>query len=270
MEQTPQRKYNLKRDVSTDHPIHVFGEARGGLPSKVDLRPKCPPVYDQGSLGSCTANAIGAAYEFDQANHHTQTTDLVQPFRPSRLFIYYNERAKEGTIPNDDGAIIEDGVKSVATQGVCPETMWPYDITKFTVKPPTIAYTFAKFYHVTKFRKLNQDAKQLKTCLANGFPIVFGMSVYQSMQSDDASQTGMVQMPVSGERNLGGHAVLIVGYDDNMIYDKKTGAKGVFIIRNSWGDSWGDKGYFYLPQPYILNSSLCSDFWVFLSVTRDL
>lgn len=268
-QQAPQRKFNLKRDVGTDHPVHVFGEMRAGLATKVDLRPKCPPVYDQGSLGSCTANAIGAAYEFDQANHHTQSTQST-PFRPSRLFIYYNERAKEGTIPNDDGAAIEDGVKSVATQGVCPETMWPYDISKFTVKPPASTYAFAKGYHVTKFRKLNQDVKQLKTCLASGYPIIFGMAVYESMQSENTAKTGIVPMPVSGEENLGGHAVLIVGYDDNLVYNTKTGAKGVFIVRNSWGDSWGDKGYFYLPQPYVLNSSFCSDFWVFLTVTRDL
>lgn len=262
-----QYKFNLKRDENTDHPVYVFGNMRAGLPLKVDLRSKCPPVYDQGSLGSCTANAIGAAYEFDQMNHHTQA-NVSQPFCPSRLFIYYNERAKEGTIPNDDGAIIEDGVKSVATQGVCPESMWPYDISKFKIRPPVSTYTYAKDYRVTKFRKLNQDAKQLKTSLANGFPIIFGMAVYQSMQSENVTKTGMVPMPVSGDRNLGGHAVLIVGYDDNMVYN--TGEKGVFIVRNSWGENWGDKGYFYLPQPYVLNSGLCSDFWVFLTVTRDM
>lgn len=268
MEEKPQRKFNLKLDIGTNHPIHVFGEARGGLFVKVDLRSKCPPVYNQGSLGSCTANAIGAAYEFDQINHHTQSFQS-KPFIPSRLFIYYNERAKEGTIPNDDGAAIEDGVKSVATQGVCPETMWPYDISKFTIKPPMSAYVFAKEYRVTKFCKLNQNAKQLKTCLGNGYPIVFGMTVYESMQSDATAQTGMVPMPAASEQSLGGHAVLIVGYDDNKVYDD-TGAKGVFVVRNSWGESWGDKGYFYLPQPYVLDANLCSDFWVFLTVTRDM
>jgi C1A family cysteine protease len=270
MEQKSQRKYNLKRDVCTDHPIHVFGNMRGGLFPLVDLRPKCPSVYDQGQLGSCTANAIGAAYEFDQVNHHTQAFGKIVAFHPSRLFIYYNERAKEGTIPDDNGAAIEDGVKSVSTQGVCPETMWPYDITKFTIKPPASAYAYAKNCHVTKFKKLNQDAGQLKTCLASGYPIIFGMIVYQSMESDVTARTGMVSMPQQNEQNLGGHAVLIVGYDDNKVYDDSTGAKGVFIVRNSWGTTWGDKGYFYLPQPYVLDPNLCSDFWVFLTVTRDL
>lgn len=270
MDQTVQRKFNWKRDTRTDHPMHVFGATRGALPAKVDLRSKCPAVYDQGSLGSCTANAIGAAYEYDQMNHHTQTSKPTPIFHPSRLFIYYNERAKEGTVLDDAGAIIEDGVKSVSTQGVCPESMWAYDITKFTVKPPKEAYAYAKNCHVTKFRKLNQDVTQLKTCLAQGLPIVFGMDVYQSMQSDNAATTGMVPMPQPNEEQLGGHAVLIVGYDDNKVYDVATNAKGVFIVRNSWGTSWGDKGYFYLPQKYVLDTSLCSDFWVLLSITRDL
>ena len=266
MEQS--RKYNLVRDARTDHPVHVFGAPRGALATKIDLRSKCPSVYDQGSLGSCTANAIGAAYEFDQINHHTQVTSHA--FHPSRLFIYYNERATEKTLLDDSGAAIEDGVKSVSTQGVCPEAIWPYDIKKFTIKPSIAAYAYAKTCHVTKFKKLNQDVTQLKTCLISGFPIILGMTVYESMESDDTAKTGMVPMPVYKEKCLGGHAVLIVGYDDTIIYDKKTGAKGVFIIRNSWGDSWGDKGYFFLPQPYVLDANLCSDFWVLLNITRDL
>lgn len=150
-ESKPQRKYNLRRDQRVDHPHHEFALTRAILPAVVDLRSKLPAVYDQGSLGSCTANAIGAAYQFDQINHHTTNavSKFVAPFVPSRLFVYYNERAMEGSIPNDNGAAIEDGVTSVSKVGVCPETMWPYDISKFAQKPPNETYKYATMCKVT-------------------------------------------------------------------------------------------------------------------------
>lgn len=262
-QETPQRKFNLRRDQRTDHPHHEFALTRAILPAKVDLRSKLPPVYDQGSLGSCTANAIGAAYQFDQMNHHTTfaANQLVTPFIPSRLFVYYNERAMEGTIPNDYGAAIEDGVASVSNVGVCPETMWPYDISKFTQKPPAETYKYATMCRVTSCKKITQSEQQLKTALAQGYPIIFGMQIFASFQSDTVATTGNVPMPFSRDECLGGHAVLICGYDND---------KSCFIVRNSWGVGWGDKGYFYLPYKYVLDSKLCSDFWVLYSVTREI
>ena len=109
-----------------------------GLPASVDLRSACPPIYDQGQLGSCTGNGIAGAIEFDQKKQGTKE------FTPSRLFIYYNERVMEGTVSQDAGAQVRDGMKSVATLGAPPETDWPYDIAKFAQKPPTKAYADAK------------------------------------------------------------------------------------------------------------------------------
>ena len=121
-------------------------EVVASLPPKVDLRSKCPPVYDQGQLGSCTANAIAGAYEFDQRQER-------QPdFMPSRLFIYFNERTMEGTVDIDAGAMIRDGIKSVAKLGVCTETTWPYDISTFTQKPPTDAYKEAEKHQALVLR----------------------------------------------------------------------------------------------------------------------
>jgi C1A family cysteine protease len=212
----------------------------------VDLRPFCPPVYDQGNLGSCTANGIGFAYEFD---HMKQK---LPDFMPSRLFIYYNERKIEGTVKSDDGANIRDGFKSVNKQGVCPETEWPYDISKFAKKPPCKCYRDAKKDVSINYKTINQTLIDIKSSLTQGFPIVIGISVYESFESAEVSNTGIVPMPKVNESCLGGHCTAVVGYDDS---------KNWWIVRNSWSDNWGDKGYFYLPYPYLTNQDLSSDFW---------
>jgi C1A family cysteine protease len=220
-------------------------------PPSVDLSKKCPPVYDQGQLGSCTANAIAGAIEFDQ-----KKADLTE-FTPSRLFIYYNERSMEGTVNSDAGAQIRDGIKSVATLGAPPETDWPYNIAKFTQKPPDNAYTDAKQHLVVLYQRLIQDLNTFKGCLASGFPFVFGFTCYESFESQAVATSGILPMPESGEKVVGGHAVLCVGYDDK---------SRMFLIRNSWGSSWGLKGYFKMPYSYLTSRSLASDLWTIRSV----
>jgi C1A family cysteine protease len=232
-----------QRDYLYAAPAHVLKV----LPTSIDLRPGCPPVYDQGQLGSCTANAIAGAIEFDQIKQK-----LAQIFVPSRLFIYYNERAIEGTINSDSGAMLRDGIRSVAIQGVCPESEWPYIISQFTIKPPQQCYQDALAHKVTLYQRIIPTLSQLQGCLAAGYPFVFGFVVYESFESDTVAKTGVVPMPHYGEQILGGHAVLAVGYD-NM---QKT-----FIVRNSWSDQWGDKGYGYMPYAYLTNPQLAADFW---------
>jgi C1A family cysteine protease len=223
-----------------------------GLPASIDLRSECPPVYDQGQLGSCTANGIAGAIEFDQSKQGTKS------FLPSRLFIYYNERVMEGTVTTDSGAQVRDGIKSVATLGAPPETDWPYDIQEFAQKPPPSAYSDAKQDIVSSYARVAQNLSQMQGCLAEGYPFVFGFTVYESFESDTVAQTGIVPMPASGEATVGGHCVVAVGYDDT---------KRVFIIRNSWGAGWGMKGYCTMPYEYLLTASLASDFWTLRSVT---
>ena len=157
------------------------------LPKQVDLRDQCPKeIYDQGQLGSCTANAIGAAFEFNLLRQG------LTDFMPARLFIYYNERAMEGTVETDSGAMIRDGIKSVNKQGVCPETMWPYDISKFADQPPEECYTEALTHQVTSYQRVPRVLNQMKGCLAHGYPFVFGFSVYSSFESDEVAKTGVV------------------------------------------------------------------------------
>jgi len=217
------------------------------LPTKVDLRKSCPPVCNQGELGSCTANAIGAAFEFALLKENKK-----EDFIPSRLFIYYNERVMEHTVNNDNGAQIRDGVKSLNTQGVCPETMFPYDINKFAQKPSASCYTEALKHQALSYHRVQRKLDQMKTCLAEGFPFVFGFTVYDSFESSSVAKTGKLDMPKKSESVVGGHAVLAVGYDD--------GAKR-FIVRNSWGADWGLQGYFTMPYDYLTEENLSDDFW---------
>jgi C1A family cysteine protease len=223
------------------------------LPTKVSLRDQCPKdVYDQGQLGSCTANAIGAAFEFGLLKQK------AQDFMPSRLFIYYNERVMEGTVDTDSGAMIRDGIKSVSKQGVCHEDDWKYDISQFAQKPPENCYTEAEKHQVSSYQRVTRVLNQMKGCLAHGYPFVFGFSVYESFESDAVARTGVVPMPdIAREQLLGGHAVLAVGYDD---------ADQRFLVRNSWGEGWGDGGYFTIPYAYLTDRSLASDFWAILQV----
>jgi C1A family cysteine protease len=229
-----------------DHLYAVPPQYLTALPARADLRAKCPPVYDQGQLGSCTANAIGGALEFDRMQQK------LPDFVPSRLFIYYNERVIEGTVRSDSGAQIRDGIKSVASQGACPEPDWPYVISKFAVKPPATAYKDAALDRAVSYLSIVQDLNQMKGCLASGFPFVFGFTVYESFETAVVAKTGHAPMPGWAERPVGGHAVMAVGYDDS---------SGWFIARNSWGTAWGMKGYFTLPYAYLIQPGLSSDFW---------
>ena len=219
----------------------------GALPKSADLRGGCPPVYDQGELGSCSANAIGAAIEFDQRKQK-----IPQPFTPSRLFIYYNERSLEGTIATDSGAMLRDGIKTVAGQGVCPEPMWPYVEQNFAQRPPVTCYKAGKAHPAVHYSRLPQDLGQMKACLAAGYPFVFGFTVYESFESDQVAHTGVATTPAASETALGGHAVLAVGYDDG---------SGRVLVRKSWGSGWGMGGYFTLPSAYVADGNLAADFW---------
>ena len=247
-EKRASKKYGWVRD-NLDHRdlklIYKKKHPNFNMKNEVDLRHLCPGVYNQGTLGSCTANAIAAAYEFNEIVENESNI-----FIPSRLFIYYNEREIENTVNSDSGAMIRDGIKSISKKGVCPETLWPYDIQKFKIKPDNSCYENALNH---KYKKLMQNLNQLKNTLLYGKPFVFGFSVFESFESKETAETGIMKMPNKEDKLLGGHAVMCVGFSDS---------KQVFIIRNSWGDNWGDKGYFYMPYKFITNKDLCSDFWI--------
>ena len=215
------------------------------LPRSVDLSRGCSPVENQGRLGSCTANALVGALEFLELRDGAPFTDL------SRLFVYYNERVVEHSVASDSGAMLRDGIKTLAKTGVCRERLWPYRPGLFSSRPPAAAYAAALDHQVTAYRKLLTVA-EMRACLAEGFPFVFGFTVYESLQSDRVARTGEIPLPDITERAVGGHAVLAVGYDD---------ARQVFRLRNSWGRGWGRSGYGTIPYEYLDRRNLSDDFW---------
>jgi C1A family cysteine protease len=239
------RVYNLKIDRVPHTELKFKTFKKVPLPEAMDLRNNFPPIYDQGVLGSCTANALCAVHEFE-----TIDENIDKGFKPSRLFLYYNERKIEGTISEDSGALLSDGIRSLKQYGVCSESYCPYIIENFTQQPSAAAYKEALEHKVVVSSNIQQDLTTMKLSLVNKNPFVVGIAIYSSFESPEVGKTGMVPMPKKGEQFLGGHAVVVCGY-----------TKDHWIMRNSWGQSWGDKGYFYLPYLYLLDSKLSSDLW---------
>jgi C1A family cysteine protease len=251
-------KYHWRPDT-LDARDHIYDPAKLGavpptLPAMVDLRAKCSAIEDQGQLGSCTGNAIAGLIEYldRKANKNLEV---------SRLFIYYQERLLEGTVNYDNGAYIRDGIKAVNLYGAPLESLWPYNIGRFATRPSTAAYTDAARRKAGAYQRVTNFAG-VKTALSQGYPVVVGFTVYESFEGNVNNTTGMMPYPnTATEQVLGGHAVAIVGYNDNL-------NGGRFICRNSWGTSWGDRGYFYMPYDVIKNTSMSSDFWIITSVTN--
>ena len=244
-----QKRYGWRPDHPDMRDYLLAVRPAKALPKRVSLRAQMPPVYDQGQLGSCTANSIGAILQFNQMKQGESDAAT-----PSRLFIYYNERAMEGTIRQDSGAEIRDGIKSVAQLGAPPETDWPYVITKFATKPRAKAYRDARKHQALRYARVPQTEIGIQSVLAAGYPISFGFTVYESFESDVGSD-GIVPMPEPDEQTLGGHAVVAIGY-------KQIRRQLYFECRNSWGADWADHGHFWMPAGYVTSRSLAQDFWV--------
>lgn len=231
-----------RRDRAYAAPRHV----RRALPEAVDLRPGCPPVQDQRPLNACSAHAIGAALWYDEKRQGEEAP------LPSRLFLYWVERAKEHTVGTNAPVSLRDGYKAAARDGVCPESLWPWRPERYAERPPKACFRSARKRRAVTYHRVPRDLDHLRGCLAEGFPFTLGISVHESFESREVSRTGRVPMPKRGERILGGHAVLAVGYDARACR---------FLIRNSWGPRWGERGYFTLPWRYLLDPGLSWDFW---------
>lgn len=244
------------RDFDLSLGVHVFEQPPDHV--RLDLDPSMPTVYDQGSLGSCTANALAAAIEYDLRRQG------LPDFMPSRLFIYYEERRLERTIEYDAGAMLRDGAKTLHKIGVCSETTWPYEIGRFAEKPPPEAYEEARGTTAVAYRRVAR--RDVRTVLAAGLPVVFGFSVYENFWSIGAD--GIMPLP-EGELQ-GAHAVMLCGYDSLRDRDNDTAlfAGGLhYRVRNSWGVGIEDEGYFWMPAEYVHSTRLSSDFWTIQTVS---
>jgi C1A family cysteine protease len=219
------------------------------IPATVDLSPVCPPVLNQGNIGSCTANA--AACMHYSVQHGTK-------FIPSRLYIYYNSRVLDGgDVWYDDGTTMRQTMAAIAKQGVCRETLWPYLGSNFFKRPLPACYTEGKNRRISSYASLPLQLTQMKGALAAGFPFSLSILVYSSFDSNRVAMTGDVPLPNTGiEKLLGGHAVCVIGYDDS---------RNAFLVRNSWGTNWGIGGNFWLPFSYATNSNLTLEAWVLYS-----
>lgn len=243
------------RDRQFNH-LKVLRRLRQKLPKAVDLRYGSEdlllPIMDQGNLGSCTANAIGKCYEYI-----SRKQGLVD-YDPSRLFIYYGEREIENSIPIDAGAEIRDGLKVVNRLGVPHEALWPYNIGAFTSRPPQAAFDDGLLHQAIAYESVQVKTTAIKAALAEGHPVIIGFTVYTSFWR--INQGGFMPVPKTTERVEGGHAVLVVGYKRMRApWDKAM--KDYAIIQNSWGATWGDKGFFYMPMAWLCDRNNADDFW---------
>lgn len=237
------RKYNLKKPLIKKY---AMPEA-GVLPESVDLESQFPPVFDQGQESSCTGNGWAGIWSFFELKALKEKAAAPEEFSTStfisasRQFIYYCERARDGDVNEDAGSQIATGAWVLSNVGCCDETIWPYSENNWQTRPSPAAYLEATNHKIPNAFSLNSIA-DIKSCLADGFPIVLGIEVFSGLESDEAATTGMVPMPSPSEESVGGHCIVIVGYDEST---KK------FKLRNSWGTDWGKNGYFFLDYQYI-------------------
>lgn len=236
-----------------------------GSVKNVDLSGLFPKIFDQGQLGSCTSNAIISSYEY------TMNKERETPLDMSRLGLYYMERDAEGNTDTDSGAQIKTGVNILHDKGAGLESLCPYDISKFAVKPSDAFYDDLQYHKAVKIERVKKDIKDIDQCLLDGCPVIFGFLVYSSFESQEVATTGYVPIPnPSKETLLGGHAVVCTGF-----FEKD--GKQYYKVRNSWGENWGDKGYFYVEKKFMTTTfgtfglqSLCSDLWTIQKVEDDV
>lgn len=231
------------------------------LPSKVDMRNYSPGIYNQGTVGSCVAQSICAAVQIrnnivnnNQWSISRYTLGKKAPvFSPSRLKLYWHARIEEGYPSTEDtGSSMHSGMIALEKYKLCDEKLWPYEQKKFNQQPPHEAFLDSDKYKQVSYMKVEQNVDVIKYTLSKGYPICFGIIAYSTLTNSTAMNTGKVELPRSNDSPKGGHAILLLGYDEE---------SKVFIFQNSWSNYWGDHGFGYLPYDYVASSKHAADFW---------
>lgn len=238
---------NWKRgpEDQRDYKSQRFLQAPLTLPANFKLD-RDIPIYDQLDVGSCVGNSVceGFRYEYAQVKNNFS-------FNPSRLFAYYNARKLQGWENEDSGAYIRDGFKAMSKWGLASEDLWPYITSKVTDTPPDSVYQNGLNQLVVKYASVQKSESVIKQTIFSGAGVVIGFDVYSSFWGTWSETTGIMPIPKAGERFEGGHAVILIGWDD---------AKKSFLVQNSWGTDWGQNGYFWMPYAYVV-STHADDFW---------
>lgn len=224
------------------------------VPDRVDLRQHCTDVEQQGQIGSCTANAVVGAVEYHYKRRDGQSPDL------SRMFVYYNTRQMKGAVPFDCGAQIREAMASLLAFGACREEIWPYNPMLFAVRPPQQAYDEAVSHEAVQYARVD-GVQGAIAALAQELPVVFGASIPERLFIA-AERTGVMPDLTPEERNrqmMGGHSMLLVGYENR---------ERRFIVRNSWGEAWGDRGYCYIPYDVMECCAGPDEYWVIAELEK--
>ena len=241
-------KYGWKPDIPDcrDWPFRPSRGNKAELPEKASLKHIMPPVYKQGSIGDCTAHAVVSLYVY----HHVSSGG--KRFTPSPMFVYYNTRMLENTTQIDCGASIRSAIKATVKYGVCNYECWPSDETKLRTRPYKRCYTQAQKKPTIEYFRVDQSLHNIRVCLFQNKPVACGIAAYESYELPQVARTGFIDRPAFTERCLGGHAIVLTGYDDTT---------NLFEFRNSHGSEWGIDGYGTIPYSYILDRYLSDDFW---------
>lgn len=242
--------------ATNDQPVPTLQQvAELKLPPHIDLRSMCSPVENQGGVGSCTANAVVGALEYHQIRHGQKLTDL------SRLFVYYNARRLSDREHVDNGTSMPHVMASVLAFGVCAEQLWPYDEARWSERPGNNCYNNAITLPGLHYAQIS-PGEECKSVLAAGLPVVFGMQVPTQALMVVAKGSGHVPAPQNGqwEQPNGAHAMLIVGYDDG---------KNAWLVRNSWGPSYGIGGHVWIDYQVMDHYCLRDGFWTVGDLDRN-
>ena len=260
-----ERTFGGKRDVHDQRDvIRTYGAGERPTDTKHDLVQYISHVYDQGSLHCCTANALCSAYGLELMRQSMESNSVYEYFDSSRLFLYYNSRLYDETTDRNTGVSVRHAFKSMKKYGLCTEASWPYDEQNFSVEPSSSCYQEGLGNSIANYSRLDQDIDEFRACLKAGYPFTVGFKIYSSFWNLENNISWLMPVPTDDEIRQEKpllHTVLAVGYDDD--------TQRITIL-NSWGRSFGNDGYFYMPYEYILNNKRAFDFWKIEEVSEGI